>query len=91
MPDKGNFAGILIPSEIAVGAEMEKSPTLRAGATPGVGICYGICSKASNSMKSANPHSGFYEANTARTIDTSGSDATRNQGGMIVVERHVRD
>ncbi len=112
MPDKGNFGGILVPSEIAVGggktmacgfcpeasaktrsagAEIEKSPTLRAGMTPAAGICYGICSKASNSMKSANPHSGFYEANTARTIDTSGSDATRNQGGMIVVERHVRD
>ena len=30
---------------------------------------YGICSNDSNSMKSNNPHSGIYEADTARTID----------------------
>ena len=30
---------------------------------------YGICSKHSNSMMSDNPNSGFYEADTARTID----------------------
>ena len=29
---------------------------------------YGICSKESNAMKSGNPHSGFYEAQTARMI-----------------------
>jgi len=32
---------------------------------------YGICSKHSNSMLSDNPNSGFYEADTSRTIDTS--------------------
>ena len=32
---------------------------------------YGICSKDSNSMKSDNPNSGFYKAETSRTIDTS--------------------
>ena len=30
-------------------------------------VAYGICSYASNSMKSDNPHSGIYEADTART------------------------
>ena len=30
---------------------------------------YGICSKASHSMLSDNPHSGFYEAKTSRTLD----------------------
>ena len=29
--------------------------------------CYGICSLQSNAMKSDNPNSGFYEADTART------------------------
>ena len=47
---------------------------------------YGICSKYSNSMMSDNPNSGFYEADTARTIDTSNQSASKNQGGIVVVE-----
>jgi len=46
---------------------------------------YGICAKASNAMLSDNPHSGFYEAETSRTIDTSDQSPSRNQGGMAVV------
>ena len=46
---------------------------------------YGICSKDSNAMKSSNPHSGIYEADTSRTIDTSGGNPACNQGGMAVV------
>lgn len=48
--------------------------------------CYGVCSKASHSMMSDNPHSGFYEAETSRTLDRSGGDPTCNQGGICVVE-----
>lgn len=47
---------------------------------------YGVCSKHSNAMKSDNPHSGFYEAETSRTIDTSDQSPCKNQGGMVVVE-----
>jgi DNA (cytosine-5)-methyltransferase 1 len=47
---------------------------------------YGICSKHSNSMMSDNPNSGFYEAETARTIDTSNQSPCKNQGGMVVIE-----
>lgn len=47
---------------------------------------YGICSKHSNSMMSNNPNSGFYEADTARTIDTSNQSPCKNQGGMVVIE-----
>lgn len=47
--------------------------------------CFGICSKDSNSMKSSNPHSGFYEADTTRTLDSSGGNPSCNQGGMAVV------
>ena len=47
---------------------------------------YGICSKHSNSMLSDNPGSGFYEADTARTIDTSNQSPCKNQGGMVVIE-----
>ncbi len=46
---------------------------------------YGICSKDSNSMKSSNPHSGIYEADTSRTLDGNGGNPSCNQGGMAVV------
>ena len=47
--------------------------------------CYGICSKDSNSMKSDNPHSGFYEAEISRCLDANGGNPSCNQGGMAVV------
>ena len=46
---------------------------------------YGICSKDSNAMKSDNPHSGFYEAETSRTLDGNGGNPSCNQGGIAVV------
>ena len=47
---------------------------------------YGICSKSSHAMLSDNPNSGFYEAETSRTLDQSGGNAvTSNQGGICVV------
>jgi DNA (cytosine-5)-methyltransferase 1 len=47
---------------------------------------YGICSKTSHSMLSDNPKSGFYEAETTRTLDANGGSPVCNQGGMAVVE-----
>ena len=47
---------------------------------------YGICSKHSNSIMSDNPNSGFYKADTAKTLDTSNQSPNKNQGGMVVVE-----
>lgn len=46
---------------------------------------FGISSKDSNAMKSDNPHSGIYEAETARTLDTGGGNPSCNQGGIAVV------
>ena len=46
---------------------------------------YGICSKDSNAMKSDNPRSGIYEAETARTLDGNGGNPSCNQGGIAVV------
>lgn len=73
---------------------LDVSPTLSA--TLGMGgnnqpfvvhlpKAYGICAKHSNSMLSDNPHSGFYEADTARTIDTSDQSPVKNQGGMCIL------
>ena len=66
----------------------EKSATLGCNndQTLFVPKCYGVCSKASHSMMSDNPHSGFYEAEISRTLDRSGGDPTCNQGGICVVE-----
>lgn len=50
-----------------------------------VPAAFGICAKDSNSMKSDNPHSGFYEANTSRTVDCNGGNPSCNQGGIAVV------
>ena len=46
---------------------------------------FGICSKESNAMKSDNPYSGFYEAETSRTLDANGGNPSCNQGGIAVV------
>lgn len=37
-------------------------------------------------MKSGNPHSGIYEAETARTLDGNGGSPACNQGGMAIIE-----
>lgn len=50
---------------------------------------YGICSNDSNSMKSDNPNSGIYEADTSRTIDGNGGNPSCNQGGMAIVESYA--
>lgn len=58
---------------------------------------YGISSYHSNSMKSDNPHSGVYEAETARSLDAMNCGFPGcNQGGMAVVqpmsiEHHPQD
>jgi len=46
---------------------------------------YGIDSQASNSWKSSNPHSGVHLDDTVKTLDASGPDFARNQGGSAVV------
>ena len=49
-------------------------------------MVYGICSDGSNAMRSDNPRSGIYEADTTRTLDNNGGNPACNQGGMIVLE-----
>ena len=50
-----------------------------------VPTAFGICAKDSNSMKSDNPYSGIYEADTSRTVDCNGGNPSCNQGGIAVV------
>jgi DNA (cytosine-5)-methyltransferase 1 len=37
-------------------------------------------------MKSGNPHSGIYEADTSRTLDENGGNPSANQGGIAILE-----
>lgn len=54
-------------------------------------ICYGISPYHSAGMKSENPYSGIYEADSSRTLDLNGGNPSCNQGGIaIVVEKLVR-
>jgi len=46
---------------------------------------YGISGFNSEGMLSPNPHSGIYEAEVARTVDTSGGNPACNQGGIAIV------
>ena len=39
-------------------------------------VAYGISSYNSNAMKSSNPHSGIYEADTSRTLDLNGGKSS---------------
>lgn len=78
---KGREKGALI--------QTEKSGTLGTGNGQTVfqGAAYGICSYASNSMKSSNPNSGVYKAETSRTLDLNGGNPACNQGGIAVVQQ----
>lgn len=49
-------------------------------------FAFGLSSKDSNAMKSSNPNSGFYEAETSRTLDCKGGNPTCNQGGIVIVQ-----
>lgn len=48
-------------------------------------------SMASNSMKSANPHSGCRETDTAKTLDCFDPNPIKNQGGIAVLAVDCRN
>ena len=60
--------------------QTDKSATLSCNNDQTVFVPFGICSDGSNSMKSDNPHSGIYRAETARTLDGNGGNPSCNQG-----------
>lgn len=60
--------------------------TLRAQEHGHQPVVFGISPYESNAMKSDNPTSGIYEADTARTLDLNGGSPACNQGGMAVVQ-----
>jgi len=77
---EGGGKGALIQEDVSATLSCNNDQTLF------VPKCYGICSKSSFAMISDNPHAGFYEADTSRTLDQGGGNPTCNQGGIAVVE-----
>lgn len=75
-------------SRIGISGEDVSQTLCRRMATGGnqVPLVFGISSDKSNGMLSDNPKSGFYEADTSRTLDRSGTAPGCNQGGIAVVE-----
>ena len=73
---EGGGKGALIQDDLSATLGCNNDQTLF------VPKAYGICSKESNSMKSDNPHSGIYEADTSRTLDANGGNPACNQGAL---------
>lgn len=48
-------------------------------------IAFSFDSLASNSMKSANPHSGHHVTEVSKTLDTTSPDPIKNQGGIAIL------
>lgn len=69
------------------GAQIASDPSTTVGCNNDqtVFVPYGVCSKASHAMLSENPHSGFYEAKTSRTLDQNGGRPDCSQGGIAIV------
>ena len=77
--------GPLIQTEKSGTLGVSQDQTLIAFEPGAASRVYGIGSYDSNAMKSDNPHSGIYEADTSRTLDLNGGNPGCNQGGMAVV------
>lgn len=70
----------------------DKTGTLRAEDHGHPPIVFGISAYDSNAMKSSNPHSGIYEAQTSRTLDLNGGNPSCNQGGgVLILQRRFND
>lgn len=49
-------------------------------------VAYNIGSYTSNAMLSDNPHSGIYETEICKTLDASGPNPAKNQGGTVILQ-----
>lgn len=69
---------------LGIGQENDPCPTLTKAHSHAV--AYSFDSLASNSMKSANPHSGCRQVDLSKTIDATVPCPSKNQGGLAVVQ-----
>ena len=79
--EQGVTGGVKESLSNTSGQEHSQPSTIKPSST-----VFGISPYDSNCMKSDNPHSGIYKADTSRTLDLNGGNPNCNQGGMVVVE-----
>ena len=82
---EGGGKGALVQNDLSATLATHQDQTVFA---PRV---FSFDSLASNSMKSANPHSGCREVDTAKTLDCGTPDPNRNQGGVAIVQKGNTD
>ena len=73
-------------SSFSVNAQERCQPSTTNPCIQSEQTAYGISAYESNSMKSSNPHSGVYEADTSRTLDLNGGSPACNQGGVAILQ-----
>lgn len=71
----------------ALSSEEEASSLVSDGEKSKDISAFGIGSFASEGMLSENPETGFYEADTSRTLDVRGGFPGCHQGGIAIVEK----
>lgn len=79
----GNNQPVLFENRGTEGDNLRPGRDIGAAPAPAV---FSLDSKESNSMKSANPHSGCRETDLARTIDTTIPNPSKNQGGIAILQ-----
>lgn len=82
---EGGGKGPLVQNDLSATLATHQDQTVFAPRT------FSFDSLASNSMKSANPHSGCREVDTAKTLDCGTPDPNRNQGGIAIVQKGNAD
>lgn len=79
----GNNQPVLFENRGMDGDDLRTGRDMGAAPAPAV---FSLDSRESNSMKSANPHSGCRETDLARTTDTTVPDPSKNQGGIAILQ-----
>lgn len=89
----GDTAHEILFNRKGVSGHPEQSGETREGIAPPATASSSETSKSysiggynSEGMLSDNPHSGIYEADTSRTLDSNGGNPACNQGGVAIVE-----
>lgn len=82
---EGGGKGALVQNDLSATLATHQDQTVFAPRA------FSFDSLASNSMKSANPHSGCREVDTAKTLDCGTPDPNRNQGGIAIVQKGNAD
>ena len=86
-----SIQGAGLTSQNSQGSGINEGVCFTLNALDTHGVAYAIDSLSSNSMKSSNPNSGFHATDKAKTLDCTGPDPTKNQGGVAICQAYAID